>query len=479
MTRELGTLDLDKQIRVEESASEAIQLKRDGDSPISNTTSMPPEVACHTPELWSHWGDSLENWKLSSLHSKTLAPVDLVLIGENEVGGFFDEDLRNTLRDRAAADIIRKIHLRGQDRGLLTSILGLLTPEDDAVQHSSMESIVLDARLDTYDFFARRHFAKLRDLSLRCADLPLVPLKDNTKALVELTLSNEIDTSTSTPTTSQIISLLASNPNIQTLDLRLEAFDDDTGSNPGDLVPLRYLEKLSLNGKAHDICPIMSRLESFDTINELRLVLSHCTSETITKVIGSYLRAVLQGDARRREELNVQFTDGASIMIFVRLAGAGAGASRPRAFFSLSPAPDVTPEQKKQMCSSALAVLPKEDIINYQTDFLEIEEMPKLQTLHLVQVEISNGFLLPKSDGPNAHEKLLPSLKFLFLEEVTTKDNNWDPLIDYLQTDSRLAVLTVLGTHICPEVVEKIKSLVLLIYLPDMHYRCPRAGCMQ
>ena len=70
----------------------------------------------------------------------------------------FDEALRDALRDRAARDVIRKVHLKSNDTGLLTAIISSLIPESEDVRPSSIESIMLK-NVDVSDLFAR-HLAK-------------------------------------------------------------------------------------------------------------------------------------------------------------------------------------------------------------------------------------------------------------------------------------------------------------------------------
>ena len=55
----------------------------------------------------------------------------------------FDRPLRGALRDRAACDAIRSLHLRCEKRSLLTSIPSTLTPNDEEVRSSRIESITL------------------------------------------------------------------------------------------------------------------------------------------------------------------------------------------------------------------------------------------------------------------------------------------------------------------------------------------------
>ena len=137
---------LDKQI--EEKTAELTRLKRSRNS-LLNVARIPPEIlghifhlnvipeagdgyfaglqkdshnflfVCHhwfqvarnTPELWSFWGNNLGDWERRYPLSGVSTPVDLVL------GEFYDGDeslaeiLRDVLRDRAARDVIRKVHI--------------------------------------------------------------------------------------------------------------------------------------------------------------------------------------------------------------------------------------------------------------------------------------------------------------------------------------------------------------------------------
>jgi hypothetical protein len=148
-------LALDKQI---------IQLKRSRNS-LLNVTRIPPEVlghifhfnvkpkasdgpfaglgershnflrVCHhwsevsrrTPELWSFWGNSLEDWERQCPHSGPYL-LDLVLDRVEHRDGGFDGGLQDVLRDCAGRGAIRKVHLRDDDVQLLTDIISTLTP---------------------------------------------------------------------------------------------------------------------------------------------------------------------------------------------------------------------------------------------------------------------------------------------------------------------------------------------------------------
>ena len=96
---------------------------------------------------------------------------------------------------------------------------------------------------------------------------------------------------------------------------------------------------------------------------------------------------------------------------------------------------------------------------------------------------VSDRFLLPDPKGSNAHKKLLPSLRRLYLKDAKAVDDNWYPLITYLthQTSGNQAVSLESfgeGVHVCPEVIERIEGLVEeLVYEPDPDSRCPFDKC--
>jgi len=100
------------------------------------------QVALHTPGLWTSWGSSIRGWKRRYLHSG-ISVLDLILDGWVSRDGDFDEALRDALRDRAARDVVRKVHLNSSRTELLTAIVSLLITEGEDVRPSSIESIIL------------------------------------------------------------------------------------------------------------------------------------------------------------------------------------------------------------------------------------------------------------------------------------------------------------------------------------------------
>jgi len=131
------------------------------------------EVAFRMPELWSFWGNVLQDWKKRH-HRSRATPLDLVLRGPDDSGydydGFLDEPLRDALRSRARQDTIRRVHLMTYDYDLLTSVISSLTPDVEGGQNENIESIILvnegPAAVDISNFFSRSHLSRLRLLDL-------------------------------------------------------------------------------------------------------------------------------------------------------------------------------------------------------------------------------------------------------------------------------------------------------------------------
>jgi hypothetical protein len=142
-----------------------------------------------------------------------------------------------------------------------------------------------------------------------------------------------------------------------------------------------------------------------------------------------------------------------------------------------------------KLCFNVLTILPQKSIVSLETTLSVTGEvivaMPNLETLCLFHPVVSEGFLLPDPDGPNADKKLLPSLRKLYLEDIEAVGDNWDPLVTYLahQTSNGQAIsLEILGdgVHVCSEVIERIEGLVgELSYLPDPDQECPFGECPQ
>ena len=454
------------------------------------------QVAVCTPELWTSWGNNLKAWKRLYLRSG-ISALDLILDGRKFRDEVFDEALGNALRDRAARDVIRKVHLNSNNTELLTAIVSSLIPEGEDVRPSSIESIMLK-NVDVSDLFARHHLPKLHNLHLsghfRVSSWD--HLKSTTMALTNLSLDfNTTVPSSAVPTTSQISSLLASNPNLRFLTLSLLTIDDDGGGNPRLQLPLRHLEHISLSGTFHHVFPIIHRLELPEGVDYGEITLHDCTPQGVLEVIGPYIRDYLRRDPRFRDRLGMLVSSTSNYISFhASIAGVGYHGPNqlpqhgpPYGRFMAVLSQPIRRHVGERLCTDVLMLLPQESVVSFETDLSITEEtlvaMPNLKVLHLAGPIVFDRFLLPDPHGSNAYKKLLPSLRRLYLEDIEAVDNNWDPLITYLIHQAfggRAISLNVFGeeVHICLEVIERIEGLVEeLVYVPDPDELCPFDIC--
>ena len=454
------------------------------------------QVALRTPALWTSWGKNLKDWKRRHLRSG-ISALDLILDGWGYQGGGFDEALRDALRDRAARDTIRKVHLKGDDTELLAAVISSLIPEGEGVRPSSIESIVLsDVGIDVSDFFARHHFPKLHNLHLsghfRISSWDY--LKSATTALTNLSLSTAAPPS-AIPTMSQILSLLASNPNLQSLKISVTSINDDGRDGPRLQVSLRHLEHISLIGTPRHVFPILHRLEFPERMDQLEITLCDCTQQEVLEVIGPYIRDYLRRDHRFRDRLGMIVSSIIRCISFhASVVGIGFhGQNRlpqhgpPNGSFKIVFSQPINHRARKRLCADVLALLPRESLVSFETNLPLTEEvlvtMPNLEALRLTRPAVQDGFLLPDPNGRNVHKKLFPSLRWLYLEAAQAMDDNWDPLVTYLayQAAGDQAVSLCLfgeGVHVCLEAIKRMEGLVReLIYVPDPRKKCPFGKC--
>ena len=501
--------DLEKQI--EESAGDTIELKRARNSLLNISVIVPPEilgsvfrwnvtpdnglppldgfrkgtynfllvchhwfeVAFHTPELWSYWGNTLGKWLLRRNRSGTI-PVDLVLKGYRMSGSEtpFGGHLRDELRTRAAYDGIRSLHLRSEKKPLLTSIISTLIPDDEDVRYSSIESISLRC-IDVSELFARCRFPKLwyLDLSNGVTISSWEDLGLHTTGLTTLSLSTK-----EPPTTPQLLSVLASNPRLQSLTLSLRTIPRDNIDESTAPVLLHHLKELSLSGIFHPAIQLLRRLDHPATMDKMTLFVSDCTAEDISGTLGPYVQDYVRRDGRFRDGLGVQLVSAAdSVSLQVGTIGTKAGWVQQVEFarFTAILQDYLHPSVKNKLCVDFVACIPREHVVylnaNMKMDAVSraVAAMPKLQEFHLANPVLGTGpFLQPGRDGSSPSEKILPSLRRLRLENFPSYDSDgWIELIFYLtcQTSGGQGIsLTISDArrHICRGMLERMGSLV-------------------
>lgn len=403
--------------------------------------------------------------------------------------------MQDALRDRAARGAIRKVHLRGDVIQLLTTIISTLTPEDEGARDSNIESIALDGVIinlptfrsrpplrhaptngvDASDFFSRHRFPKLQNLSpsgrFMISPQAWACLTSHTTAITDLSLS--LNSPFSVLRTSQILSLLASNPNIRSLELVLEVAIDD-GSGPKLPVPLRHLEALYLKGDPHRVFSILRRVEFSDRVDHTRMEFYSHTTQEVAEAIVPQTRDYLHHDPRFEGRLGISISiNRNTILLQVGVIGVGYHGSdrlpqrRAAPYARFSMALRFAPlKERERLCIYTLAHLPQESIVYLQTNLSAaatkemVVGMSNLEALYLIEPTVSDRFLLPNLDGPNPHVKLLPSLRRLYLQDANAVSFDWGPLIRYVthQTSGDHAFsLNLYGkdVEICPGLVGK------------------------
>ena len=439
------------------------------------------EVAFHTPELWSFWGNTWQDWNRRCRRSGA-APIDLVLDGETADDSAVHGPLQDALKDRSTQDKIRKIHIRECDTELLASIISSLTPGGEDTREKCIESIILreiSAGKEVSDFFTRLRLPNLRYLDIE--GYLRTPLWDHlasqTTRLTTLSLQF-YPLLSHTPTTPQLISVLASNPNLQELTLGGEGLPGDV-DGPGFRAPLRHLKTISLDGELRRVLGLLHSLELPAALDSMSLDARGPTVEVVLQTLGPYVQDRFRRDTRFQDRLGISTSFQGHVVIWTSLVDDPCSQTllpvRKPPFMNFTVSldnPHVPPYRvMEKLHLDLMAFTPREHVVCFKTECRRnIPEelfvtMPNIEMLWLDDVVLSKGFLQPAPDGPHANTKLLPSLRYLLLDDVTLDNNDWNHLTTYLahQTSDNQAIsLKVYSRSVgmCPEMMDKIKDLV-------------------
>ena len=235
------------------------------------------QVASATPELWGFWGNSIEDWARRHARCST-GPLDLVL-GKHTYCDL-DDTLRDALRDRAARDTIRRVHLwTNNANGLLNPIISSIIAEGEGIRSNSMESFILQNKsnwdVDVSNFFSGYHFPKLQRLDLHgCSISSWDLLGSRTTSLTTLELADI--GSSPLPTLSQMLSILSANPNLRRLMLPFGSVPEVNSDGPSSQIPLHHLKQFHLKGEFRHVFGLLDRLDLPDKMDDLGLSLHEC-----------------------------------------------------------------------------------------------------------------------------------------------------------------------------------------------------------
>jgi len=435
------------------------------------------EVASCTPELWSFWGNSIQQWTHRCTRCMT-APVDLVLAGHTGRG--LGGQLRAALQDRAVRDLVRRVHLKGiRAAGLLASVISSIMVEGEDIRWSSIESFIVDnidrSSVDVSTFFSRYHLPKLRTLRLSgCSISSWDLLKSRITTLTTLKLAHELSPA---QTPSQLLSILSSNPLLQHLSLS-PCSDPPTVDGGGAFltVPLRHLKDLYLVSGFFDATFwLLNRLELPDKMADHYMFLTKCSPSDVAPTLGSYF-----GDRVRRRG---RFPGGGRKLSVKRNLGLHLSmkSTHPvnniveedwivRVFVNVGLLS--TDEEDVGICFDSIAYIPLEQVTTLEANLpiLYSEElcvgMCNLINLHLYEVDVFRRFVDPDIRGSHTFREILPALGYLKITSPTLGHDGWGPLTNFLTRRAAvgnrisLFVLVAASRQMSPEVVESIERAV-------------------
>jgi len=436
------------------------------------------EVASRTPELWSFWGNTLREWR-ERYHHPGVGPLDLVLDGcAYDPDPYLSGRLRDTLKDCAMQDTVRSVHLLNNNGDLLTSIVALLTPDDEGVWSSSIESIDLRNRgvsvMDVSNFFVRNRLPKLRSLFLH--GVLIMPSWDHlvpqTTLLTCLSLEISESSSTLPPTTPQLFSILVSNPGLQLLSLADSAIPEDDGDGSTSRVPLHHLKALRLQGESRHVFGLLRRLAFPNALTTMALTAYNSTVEGASQILRQYLQGYFRRDHGPRDRLEMKaHSTRNQLLLRVNTLVEPPGRLPLLVLLQVSLAREAPPSILENLCLNLITLTPRARVYHFDTSLPpnrledQLIEMPNIETLTLFDVTLYRRFLQPNPRGPRTRTKLLPSLRSLCLEKVSLTNHDWGDLTTYLahQTSGGQGIsLKIAGDfpHLCVDMAKEVESMV-------------------
>ena len=444
------------------------------------------EVASRTPELWSFWGNNLQDWTKRHLQYPT-APLDLVLDGRQFRGGTPGRSLLNALEHRAAQDTIRQVHLISGDSKLLGSIISPLVTNCAGIRSSSVESLILcdesgpggDTSVDVSDFFAHHRFPKLQRLvTVNCRISSWDFITSRTSLLTILSLGFSYPSPT--PTTSQLLSILDSNPALQEVSLSGCAVPGD-GDNKSSRVTLHHLRELEFFGELRHVFGLLHRLDHPRDMDRLTLALEDCDVTEISQIIGPYLRDYLRHRGRSQNGLGLFISSLGPIVLNVSDVGgvdfSAMGPTEAERFLVIQVRLNqrLRKDLKQEATLDLISYVPPGEVVCFSAfgDPVGMKDisvqLPHIRALYFNRTTLHVAFPKPTPDWDGS---IFPSLRHVSLEEVVVRREDWSPLITFLERRSssgdQLDTLAVISPYCMqPAVEESVKEMVRKFWTND------------
>ena len=442
------------------------------------------EVASRTPELWSFWGNSIQDWAHRHARSGT-APLDLVL--GKDTGRALDDRLRDALKDRAARDAIRRVHLRATNVGPINSVISAIVAGGEGTRLSSVESFVVQKNGKTWDmpdvsaFFSKHRLLKLQRLCLyycRISSWDLLKSQTGTLTTLELTVGE----SSSISTLSQLLEILSSNPLLQHLTLYHTGGPSpaDSGRTSPLPVPLRRLKEIKLTSGFFHAFELLNRLELPDKMDNVTLALYECPPSDISQTLGPYIGdrvrrggVILDGPGGLGFRTNIASSDCLDFCVGWVYERGDPDKFVPFVEVSVRLSPSVEPvgeEEANRLYFDLIAHIPLGQVISLKTTLpiLRSKElcigMSNLAYLHLPNVDLSTWFIEPDISGAHTPNDILSGLGSLEVSR-STSSGGWGAFTNFLSrraaAGNRIHSLLLYGCRpMGQDVVESIKRAV-------------------
>ncbi|KAF9780614.1 hypothetical protein BJ322DRAFT_1112608 [Thelephora terrestris] len=379
-------------------------------------------VARSTPELWTFWGHTLAHW-LSRFDRSGALPMDLTL-NLDQVSGPSSPlhgPLQVALWDHAEQDIVRSLNLRSERKGVLTEVLEALTPDENQLHVSSLQTITLHF-VDASAFTARTHFPRLTYLELAMGThvRDWLTIGNHTGALTTVVLTLKNEGIPSFPWIPELLCFLGNNPHLRDITIRsLETVDVDEPA-PHHLVPMHALERISLEGSCGSVYHLLRRLHCPQSMDFMCLTMAESQPCEILDTLGQSLRKHLLHERKFRTDLGIWLLCFSG---FIHLQASDTTHSVDRiqqnsfASFQARLSEAMNYEEYAQLCEDIAACVPMEAVVYLGGEMgmdivIRLASMfPNITKVDLDYVEVESGFLQSKQGGIKT--KLFPSLQKL------------------------------------------------------------------
>ena len=275
------------------------------------------------------------------------------------------------------------------------------------------------------------------------------------------TLNLDLFTIEPTPTTFQVLSILASNPALRDVNLSMGVTRaGDGGGSPPPRAPLYHLKELELDGQLQGVIGLLDRLELPRHMDVLDVLLDECAVEDISKIIGPYFREYLRH--RGGSQLGLGLTISSDPTIYFKAGGVGGidfsvpAPAQMTTFMEISIEFDQTPSkgQLEQAALDLISHLPREGVDHFRASGVPVTveeisaQFPNLRGLHFGSVSLPAAFRRAIPDG---HGEVFRHLQYIFLERVFVSSGDWGPLITFLlgrvRSGSLLHSLVIVGSY--------------------------------